>query len=137
MSLYTTQICKFDFIAIEEIEWFESEEIMPRKQLTDLDENVKYAKMFTCGDLEIGYVNNVISNFSANGINNAAELAEKEHSDLVTGKYEGNLCCYMYKYIAFVLKLNIQCFLLKLSYEFLYAIKLLDKIYIILINYLN
>lgn len=64
---------------------------MTRKQLTDLDKNVKYAKMFTCEDVEIGYINNIISSFSENGVNTAAALADKEHSDLVTGKYEGNL----------------------------------------------
>lgn len=50
--------------------------------------------MFACGDVEIGHVvvSSAISNIEGSGFKNAVELAEKEHSDLVAGKYEGRCC---------------------------------------------
>lgn len=47
--------------------------------------------MFTCGDVEIGHVvvSEAITRIEETGFKNAVELAEKEHSDLVAGKYEG------------------------------------------------
>ncbi|CAH2048524.1 unnamed protein product, partial [Iphiclides podalirius] len=76
----------------EKIEWFECEEIIPDTQIKQLDDIIVHAKMFTCYDVEIGHVNHLDKVF-LNGDNkmNAFELAEKEHSDLVVGKYEGGL----------------------------------------------
>ncbi|CAK1580111.1 unnamed protein product [Parnassius mnemosyne] len=76
----------------EEIKWYESEEIIPNKQLKELDNIVVHAKMFTCDEVEIGHVNNSDKIFMSGDCQlNALELAEKEHSDLVAGKYEGGL----------------------------------------------
>ncbi|XP_047532968.1 histidine protein methyltransferase 1 homolog [Vanessa atalanta] len=77
----------------EEIEWFGSEEIVPNNQLKDLKNLVSQAKMFICGDVEIGHVliSNMLTFMKENGVKNALDLAEKEHSDLITGKYEGGL----------------------------------------------
>lgn len=49
--------------------------------------------MFACGDVEIGHVvvNEAIGNI---GLKNAIELARKEHSDLIAGKYEGKCVHY-------------------------------------------
>lgn len=46
--------------------------------------------MFTCGDVEIGHVvpKDALLSAGENKLNNV-ELAEKQHSDLVAGKYEG------------------------------------------------
>lgn len=77
----------------EPIVWLESEEIVPDKQIKSIDETVTRAKMFACGDVEIGHI--VVSEAKASieesGLKNAVELAEKEHSDLIAGKYEGGL----------------------------------------------
>ncbi|CAH0585831.1 unnamed protein product [Chrysodeixis includens] len=77
----------------ETIQWLHSEEVVPGKQIKNLDEIVTQAKMFACGDVEIGHVvvSSAISNIEGSGFKNAVELAEKEHSDLVAGKYEGGL----------------------------------------------
>lgn len=49
--------------------------------------------MFVCGNVEIGHVsvNNMITYLKDKGIGTVLELADKKHSDLVTGKYEGGL----------------------------------------------
>ncbi|KAG6440679.1 hypothetical protein O3G_MSEX001355 [Manduca sexta] len=77
----------------KEIVWLESEEIVPRNQINDLDSIVVHAKIFTCCDVEIGHVviREAIANIEESGFKNAIELAEKEHSDLIVGKYEGGL----------------------------------------------
>nr|XP_021188188.2 histidine protein methyltransferase 1 homolog [Helicoverpa armigera] len=77
----------------ETIEWLESEEIVPDKQIKNLDSIVTRAKMFACGDVEIGHVvvSEAMSSIEESGLKNVIELAEKEHSDLVAGKYEGGL----------------------------------------------
>lgn len=77
---------------------------------------VKYAKLFTCGDVEIGHVlsSPKIKDVLGDDIN----IAEKNHSDLITGKYEGEhficMCVFFknlnykfkfsYKFINFFLK---------------------------------
>ncbi|XP_014358226.2 histidine protein methyltransferase 1 homolog [Papilio machaon] len=76
----------------EEIKWFECEEIIPDKQINNLDDVVVHAKMFICEDIEIGHVSSCDKLFSSGDYTfNALELAEKEHSDLIAGKYEGGL----------------------------------------------
>ncbi|XP_047029599.1 histidine protein methyltransferase 1 homolog [Helicoverpa zea] len=77
----------------ETIEWLESEEIVPDKQIKNLDSIVIRAKMFACGDVEIGHVvvSEAMASIEESGLKNVIELAEKEHSDLVAGKYEGGL----------------------------------------------
>ncbi|KAL0883290.1 hypothetical protein ABMA27_016707 [Loxostege sticticalis] len=74
----------------EEIKWKDCEEIVPSKQIIDFDEKIIHAKMFTCGDLEIGHiiVNEAIANMN---LENASKIAKEENSDLVTGFYEGGL----------------------------------------------
>lgn len=50
--------------------------------------------MFTYGDVEIGHIvaSEAILNIThTNDLKNPTEFAEKSHSDLVTGKYEGKL----------------------------------------------
>lgn len=73
----------------EEIKWKDCEEIVPSKQMIDFEEKIIHAKMFTCGDLEIGHiiVNEAIANMN---LENASKIAKEENSDLVTGFYEGN-----------------------------------------------
>ncbi|XP_075977622.1 histidine protein methyltransferase 1 homolog isoform X2 [Anticarsia gemmatalis] len=75
------------------IKWFESEEVVPDKQLKPAGEEVTRAKMFACGDVEIGHVvvTEALANIEGSGFSNAVELAEKEHSDLIAGTYEGGL----------------------------------------------
>lgn len=75
----------------ESIQWLESEEIIPDSQIKDLDDKVTRAKMFACGDIEIGHVvvSEALARIEEAGFKNAVELAEKEHSDLVAGTYEG------------------------------------------------
>ncbi|CAH0715676.1 unnamed protein product, partial [Brenthis ino] len=75
------------------IEWLKSEEILPSNQLKDLDVLAAQAKMFTCGDVEIGHVvvSNMMNYIKDKGLENVIELAENNHSDLVTGTYEGGL----------------------------------------------
>ncbi|KPI97687.1 Histidine protein methyltransferase 1-like [Papilio xuthus] len=76
----------------EEIKWFECEEIIPDKQINDLDNIVVHAKMFVCEDIEIGHLSSCDKLFSSGDYElNALELADKEHSDLIAGKYEGGL----------------------------------------------
>ncbi|XP_034832453.1 histidine protein methyltransferase 1 homolog [Maniola hyperantus] len=92
---------KFNFSNTEEISetkdntditWLSSEEIVPSNQIKDLDDLVSRARMFTCGEVEIGHVlvNNIACS-NETGLKNLIELSEKEHSDLVAGKYEGGL----------------------------------------------
>lgn len=61
--------------------------MIPEKQVKDLDSIVSHAQMLICGDIEIGHVmvSEAISNIEDTGF----KTAENEHSDLVTGKYEG------------------------------------------------
>ncbi|XP_053609936.1 histidine protein methyltransferase 1 homolog [Plodia interpunctella] len=76
------------------IPWFDCKEVVPTNQMEELDSIVKHAKMFICGDVEIGHVvtSEAIANIlSTNDTYNATECAEKDHSDLVVGKYEGGL----------------------------------------------
>ncbi|KAM3965337.1 histidine protein methyltransferase 1 homolog [Aphomia sociella] len=78
----------------EKITWLESEEVIPDNQIKQLDTMVQHAKMLLCGDLEIGHViaNEAMANIMCDdGTENAIELAEKNYSDLITGKYEGGL----------------------------------------------
>ncbi|XP_045448372.1 histidine protein methyltransferase 1 homolog [Melitaea cinxia] len=77
----------------EEIKWFDSEEVIPSHQVKEIKDLLSHAKMFVCGDVEIGHVsvNNMITYLKYKGIGTVLELAEKKHSDLVTGKYEGGL----------------------------------------------
>uniref|UniRef100_A0A2A4J1M7 protein-histidine N-methyltransferase n=1 Tax=Heliothis virescens TaxID=7102 RepID=A0A2A4J1M7_HELVI len=63
--------------------------------------------MFACGDVEIGHVvvSGAMATIEESGFKNVIELAEKEHSDLVAGKYEGGLkiweCTYdLIQYLA-------------------------------------
>ncbi|CAK1556386.1 unnamed protein product [Leptosia nina] len=73
-------------------EWLKSENVEITDQIENLDIIAKQAKMFTCGDVEIGHVLTNALSIQFNDVEeNAIELAEKEHSDLVTGKYEGGL----------------------------------------------
>ncbi|CAG9562030.1 unnamed protein product [Danaus chrysippus] len=79
---------------LKDVEWLDSEEVIPNSNVDDLDELVEHAKMFTCGCIEIGHV--LIDDIFKHNINkknyeNILNLAEKEHSDLVSGKYEGGL----------------------------------------------
>ncbi|XP_045498482.1 histidine protein methyltransferase 1 homolog isoform X1 [Colias croceus] len=85
----TEQIKSTDNAEIN-IEWLKSEKIEVADQVENLETIAKHAKMFMCGDVEIGHIvtNELQIN---NGTDNAVELAEKEHSDLITGKYEGGL----------------------------------------------
>lgn len=67
-----------------------SEEIVPSNQIEDLDVLVTHAKMFTCGEVEIGHV--LLNNITCSrrtGLKNLIELSEKQHTDLVAGEYEG------------------------------------------------
>ncbi|XP_013186893.1 histidine protein methyltransferase 1 homolog isoform X2 [Amyelois transitella] len=78
----------------DHVEWFDSEEVVPKTQMKDLNEIAKHAKMFTCGEVEIGHVvtSEALANIlSDTDMNNATGCAEKSHSDLVTAKYEGGL----------------------------------------------
>ncbi|XP_047991249.1 histidine protein methyltransferase 1 homolog [Leguminivora glycinivorella] len=81
--------------ANEQIVWLECEEVTPNKQIEDIEELLAHARMFACGDVEIGHVvatealNKMYTGDSE--FKNAVELAEKEHKDLVAGKYEGGL----------------------------------------------
>lgn len=74
----------------ELIEWLDSEEVIPSNQVKYLDDMVTHAKMFTCGDVEIGHivVSEALANMPGDALN-ASKLAKDENSDLVTGKYEG------------------------------------------------
>lgn len=77
-------------------QWVESEEILSEKVLQNLDDEKIRAKMFVCGEVEIGHVivNAALSDIkkkSANGSTNKVELADEAHSDLVAGEYEGGL----------------------------------------------
>lgn len=81
----------------EGTEWVPCEclEIIPNINM-NLDSLTGRVKMFLCGDLEIGHViakEAIVKagTLADNGLKNAIELAEKEHSDLVPGKYEGIL----------------------------------------------
>ncbi|XP_045772530.1 histidine protein methyltransferase 1 homolog [Maniola jurtina] len=92
---------KFNFSNTKEISetkddtdmaWLSSEEIIPSNQIQDLDDLVIHARMFTCDEVEIGHV--LVNNMACakeTGLKNLIELSEKEHSDLVAGKYEGGL----------------------------------------------
>ncbi|XP_026761795.2 histidine protein methyltransferase 1 homolog [Galleria mellonella] len=79
----------------KKVQWLESEEITVDTQIEQLDSMVQHAKMFICGDnIEIGHVvaNEAVANIiSEDGVQNGTELAESNHSDLITGKYEGGL----------------------------------------------
>ncbi|XP_063363796.1 histidine protein methyltransferase 1 homolog [Cydia amplana] len=79
----------------EHIVWLECEEIIPNKQIEDIEELLAHARMFACGDVEIGHVvaSEALSEMytTDSEFKNAVELAEKEHKDLVAGKYEGGL----------------------------------------------
>lgn len=72
---------------------FKCSELIPNIKV-DLNSFAGKVKMFLCGDLEIGYVTakeamQQIGTTVDNNLKNAIKLAEKEHSDLVPGKYEG------------------------------------------------
>lgn len=82
--------------------WLESEKIIPDQQIQELDNIVAHAKIFTCGDVEIGHV------ITSEAINkttivkdteteNVVNFAEQLNSDLVTGKYEGIYILVSYK----------------------------------------
>ena len=65
--------------------------MVPVKQTQNLDDVASRAKMFACGEVEIGHVvvSEAMASIEESGLKNVIELAEKEHSDLVAGKYEG------------------------------------------------
>lgn len=71
---------------------YECTEVIPNIKL-DLNNLAGKVKMFVCGDLEIGHVATKEAMLQigtvGNDLQNAIELAEKKHSDLVPGKYEG------------------------------------------------
>ncbi|CAB3236775.1 unnamed protein product [Arctia plantaginis] len=73
------------------IQWFDSCEVVPEHQIKNFDEKVTRAKMFACGDVEIGHVvaSEALARIEESGLENAVKLADKEHSDLVAGTYEG------------------------------------------------
>lgn len=75
----------------ETVKWPESEEIVPVTHIKNFDERARRAKMFACGDVEIGHVvvTEPMASNEESGLKNIIELSEKEHSDLVAGKYEG------------------------------------------------
>ncbi|KAJ0176732.1 hypothetical protein K1T71_007911 [Dendrolimus kikuchii] len=75
------------------IVWLECDKVIPDQQIQQLDNIVTRAKIFTCGDIEIGHiiVSEALTNVKDAGIKNMVNLAEQEHSDLVIGKYEGGL----------------------------------------------
>ncbi|XP_063623916.1 histidine protein methyltransferase 1 homolog [Cydia splendana] len=79
----------------EEIVWLQCEEVTPNKQIEDIEDLVAHARMFACGDVEIGHVvaSEALNKMYTGGNEfiNAVELAEKENKDLVAGKYEGGL----------------------------------------------
>ncbi|XP_049873388.1 histidine protein methyltransferase 1 homolog isoform X2 [Pectinophora gossypiella] len=90
----------------QEIKWFESEEVLPKAQIENLDDIAPHAVMFVCEDIEIGHVvaKDALLRMGDHGLKNAADRAEKEHSDLITGTYEGGLkiweCTYdLIKYL--------------------------------------
>ncbi|CAH0398430.1 unnamed protein product [Chilo suppressalis] len=77
-----------------EIQWFTCEEVVPDQQMIQkLDDHVKQARMFTCGDVEIGHVvvSDAISNMSSKSLQMASKLIIDVKSDLITGQYEGGL----------------------------------------------
>ncbi|KAJ2948992.1 hypothetical protein O0L34_g5931 [Tuta absoluta] len=76
-----------------ENDWAESVEIDPGNKIEDLDEIAARAKMFVCGDIEIGHVvaKDALLRIGDSDLKNDVELADNEHSDLVPGKYEGGL----------------------------------------------
>ncbi|KAI5644241.1 lysine methyltransferase domain-containing protein [Phthorimaea operculella] len=78
---------------IKQVDWVESVEVDPGNIKEDLDAIAAHAKMFVCGDIEIGHVvaKDALLRIGDNNLKNAVELADKEHSDLVPGKYEGGL----------------------------------------------
>lgn len=87
----------------DKIAWLESEEILLHRSIENIDNLVTHASIFICGDVEISYVktSEALANIYKvdNEFKSAVELAEKEHSDLVAGKYEGtsfdkSLNCY-------------------------------------------
>ncbi|XP_038209761.1 histidine protein methyltransferase 1 homolog [Zerene cesonia] len=94
---------KFNFNGVSEIvqqkntdnvhiEWLKSEKIEVTDQTENLETIAKYAKMFMCGSVEIGHIlTNQLQIVLKNDTDNVVELAEKEHSDLIEGKYEGGL----------------------------------------------
>ncbi|XP_023934788.2 histidine protein methyltransferase 1 homolog [Bicyclus anynana] len=92
---------KFNFSNIDKISesrdenetvWLGSEEIVPSNQIKDLDDLVTCAKMFTCGEVEIGHVlfNKETCSKESN-LKKLIEFSEDKHSDLVPGEYEGGL----------------------------------------------
>ncbi|XP_050666198.1 histidine protein methyltransferase 1 homolog isoform X1 [Leptidea sinapis] len=74
------------------IKWIEAVKIEIKDQAKNIDDIAKHAKMFACGEVNIGHViTSVLQVKAENRTENVLELAEKEHSDLVPGKYEGGL----------------------------------------------
>ncbi|XP_050666199.1 uncharacterized protein LOC126966262 isoform X2 [Leptidea sinapis] len=71
------------------IKWIEAVKIEIKDQAKNIDDIAKHAKMFACGEVNIGHViTSVLQVKAENRTENVLELAEKEHSDLVPGKYE-------------------------------------------------
>lgn len=79
----------------QQVEWIDCEciEVIPDIKF-DLNSLAGRVKLFMCGGLEIGHVEAKeamlrIGSTADHGLKNAIEQADKEHSDLVPGKYEG------------------------------------------------
>ncbi|CAG9786622.1 unnamed protein product [Diatraea saccharalis] len=75
------------------IHWLPSLQVIPDKQIEELDNIVGQAKMFTCGEVEIGHVvvSDAISNINKQSSEIASNFVREPNSDLVTGIYEGGL----------------------------------------------
>lgn len=79
----------------KQVEWINCEciEVIPDIKF-DLNSLTGRVKLFLCGNLEIGHVAAKeailsIESMVDKGLTNAIKQADKEHSDLVPGKYEG------------------------------------------------
>ncbi|XP_041979432.1 histidine protein methyltransferase 1 homolog [Aricia agestis] len=68
--------------------WYESNEVIPKKQIEGWDEMIKYAKIFMCRDVTIGHITNIKLDET---LGKDVNFAERCHSDLIPGKYEGGL----------------------------------------------
>lgn len=78
----------------EEISWLASEEVKPDKQIKEVDEiNLLYLALLPCHETVIRHImpTKIIAELKNKELQNVLNTAEKEHSDLVTGKYEGGL----------------------------------------------
>ncbi|CAH2096363.1 unnamed protein product [Euphydryas editha] len=100
----------------EEVEWLSCEEIIPNNQVKEIKDLFSHTKMFTCDDVNIKRVspNNIITYLKDKGIETVLDLSEKEHSDLITGKYEGGMKIWECTYdLIRYLKENLEIILFK------------------------